>query len=55
MNLQTDTDDLGVELVYIKLIPEPTVFCYGLGYGLMELRSGHTEASYKVAIPAERW
>ena len=54
MNLQTDADDLGVEFVYIKLIPEPTVFCYGLGYGLMELRGNHVEASYKVTIPDDR-
>jgi general stress protein 26 len=54
MNLQTDADELGVEFAYIKLIPEPTVFCYGLGYSLMELRGNHTEASYKVTIPAER-
>ena len=54
MNLQTDADDQGGEFVYIKLIPEPTVFCYGLGYGLMELRGNHTEASYKVTIPADR-
>lgn len=54
MNLQTDVVDLGGELVYIKMIPEPTVFCYGLGYGLMELRGNHTEASYKVTIPADR-
>jgi general stress protein 26 len=54
MNLQTDADELGVEFVYIKMIPEPTVFCYGLGYGLMELRGNHTEASFKVTIPADR-
>ncbi len=51
MNLQTDTDE---ELVYIKLTPEPTVFCYGLGYGIMELKSGHENAAYKVTIPEGR-
>ena len=54
MNLQTDADELGVEFVYIKTTPEPTVFCYGLGYGLMELRNNHAGAGYKVTIPEER-
>ncbi len=51
MNLQTDTDE---ELVYIKLTPEPTVFCFGLGYGIMELRGEHVNAAYKVTIPEDR-
>jgi nitroimidazol reductase NimA-like FMN-containing flavoprotein (pyridoxamine 5'-phosphate oxidase superfamily) len=51
MNLQTDTDE---ELVYIKMTPEPTVFCYGVGIGLMELRRHHESAMYKVTIPEDR-
>lgn len=54
MNLQTDADELGVEYIYIKLIPEPAVFCYGLGYGLMEMRRNHAGLGYKVTIPEER-
>ena len=54
MNLQTDVDELGVEYAYIKINPEPTVFCYGLGYGIMELRGDHTGAAYKVTIPEDR-
>lgn len=40
--------------IFIKLKPEPTVFCYGVGIGLMELRSSHTEGDYKVTIPPDR-
>ncbi|MFW9814209.1 MAG: pyridoxamine 5'-phosphate oxidase family protein [Candidatus Thorarchaeota archaeon] len=54
MNLQTDTESIGIEYVYIKITPEPTVFCYGLGIGLMELRGDHTNAGYKVIIPKTR-
>ncbi|MHA3962764.1 MAG: pyridoxamine 5'-phosphate oxidase family protein [Candidatus Thorarchaeota archaeon SMTZ1-45] len=54
MNLQADADELGVEIAYIKITPEPTVFCYGLGYGLMELRGNHTGVGYKVTIPENR-
>lgn len=51
MNLQTDTEE---ELVYIKMTPEPTVFCYGVGIGIMELRGDHENAAYKVTIPKDR-
>lgn len=54
MNLQTDADELGVEFVYIKITPEPTIFCYGLGYGLMEQRGNRTNVGYKVTIPEDR-
>ena len=54
MNLQTEAESIGTEIVYIKMTPEPTVFCFGVGYGLMELR-GHIEtAMYKVTIPEDR-
>ncbi|MFW9788941.1 MAG: pyridoxamine 5'-phosphate oxidase family protein [Candidatus Thorarchaeota archaeon] len=54
MNLQTDADEIGIEYAYVKVTPEPTVFCYGLGFGLMELRGDHTSAGYKVTIPENR-
>lgn len=54
MNLQTEAESIGTEIVYIKMTPEPTVFCFGVGYGLMELR-GHIEsAMYKVTVPENR-
>ena len=51
MNVQTDTEE---EIVYIKMTPEPTVFCYGVGIGIMELRGDHENAAYKVIIPEDR-
>ncbi|MHA1949261.1 MAG: pyridoxamine 5'-phosphate oxidase family protein [Candidatus Thorarchaeota archaeon] len=51
MNLQTDTEE---KLVFIKMTPEPTVFCYGVGIGIMELRGDHENAAYKVTIPQDR-
>ncbi|MHA1925128.1 MAG: pyridoxamine 5'-phosphate oxidase family protein [Candidatus Thorarchaeota archaeon] len=40
--------------LFIKMRPEPTVFCYGVGIGVMELRSHLSEGDYKVIIPSER-
>lgn len=54
MNLQTEADASGADYVFIKIRPEPTVFCYGLGHGLMEMRGDHTNMGYKVTIPEER-
>ncbi|MHA1943671.1 MAG: pyridoxamine 5'-phosphate oxidase family protein, partial [Candidatus Thorarchaeota archaeon] len=54
MNVQTDADEIGMEIVYIKITPEPTVFCFGLGIGIMELRSDHANTGYKVSIPENR-
>ncbi|MFX1367951.1 MAG: pyridoxamine 5'-phosphate oxidase family protein [Promethearchaeota archaeon] len=49
----TDPEELA-DAVFIKLNPEPVVFCFGIGFGLMELRSSHTTGDYKVIIPPER-
>ncbi len=54
MNLQTDAESLGVEFVYIKITPEPTVFCYALGFGIVEMRREHANLGYKVIIPENR-
>ena len=54
MNLQTEAEDVGADLAYIKITPEPTVFCYGVGIGIMELRGDHENAAYKVTIPKDR-
>ncbi len=55
MNLQTDAEEISQDFVYIRVNPEPIVFCYGLGYSLMELRGNHTGAGYKVTIPEDRY
>jgi hypothetical protein len=54
MNLQTDADASGADYVFIKIDPEPTVFCYGLGHSIMEMRGDHTNMDYKVTIPVNR-
>ncbi len=53
MNEDTDPTE-GGGFVFIKITPEPKVFCYGIGFGLMELRKAHTEGSYSVMIPEKR-
>lgn len=40
--------------LFIKMNPEPTVFCYGVGIGIMKLRSELGAGDYKVTIPANR-
>jgi general stress protein 26 len=54
MNLNTESDDPDAEFVFIKITPEPTVFCYGLGFGIMEMRGDHANVGYKVIIPEVR-
>jgi len=54
MNLETDPEQASTNVVFIKITPEPTVFCYGLGFGLMEMRGNHTNVGYKVNIPKNR-
>ncbi len=54
MNMNTDLDDTITNMIFIKVNPEPTVFCYGLGYSIMEMRGDHTNVGYKVTIPRER-
>ena len=54
MNLSTESEDAGADMVFIKITPEPIVFCYGLGFGIMEMRSNHTDVGYKVTIPDKR-
>ena len=53
MTESIDPEELA-DAFFIKLHPEPTVYCYGVGIGLMELRSSHATGDYKVTIPAER-
>jgi general stress protein 26 len=54
MNLQTEAESIGTELAYIKINPEPTVFCFGVGIGIMELRGDIENGAYKVTIPEDR-
>ena len=54
MKVRDEAEAAGVPMVFIKIVPEPTVFCYGLGYGIMEMKSDPTRLGYKVVIPKER-
>jgi hypothetical protein len=54
MNLNTESEDPQSEYAFIKITPEPTVFCYGLGHSIMEMRGDHTNMGYKVTIPEDR-
>ena len=54
MNLQTTAEEIGTELAFIKMTPEPTVFCFGVGMGVMEIRGDHANSAYKVIIPENR-
>jgi general stress protein 26 len=53
MNLETEPEQ-DSSIVFIRILPDPTVFCYGLGYSIMEMRSNHTDVGYKVTIPIPR-
>ena len=53
MAQQLDSEVLEKAL-FIKMNPEPTVFCFGVGIGVMELRNELSSGSYKVTIPADR-
>ncbi|MHA1959683.1 MAG: pyridoxamine 5'-phosphate oxidase family protein [Candidatus Thorarchaeota archaeon] len=53
MNQETEVSE-DESVVFVRINPEPTVFCFGVGYGVMEMRSAHTEAAYKVQIPETR-
>ena len=41
-------------VVFIKIIPNEKLFCYGLGFNLMELRKNIESSSYFVRIPHKR-
>ncbi|MFW9908545.1 MAG: pyridoxamine 5'-phosphate oxidase family protein [Candidatus Thorarchaeota archaeon] len=51
MNLETDYPK--EEMVFLRIIPPRKLNVYGLGIPLMQMRSAHTEAGYKVEIPKE--
>ncbi len=53
MNLQMNPETMR-KAVVIRISPESTVYCYGVGIGLNELRKDPTVANYKVTIPRQR-
>ena len=42
------------QTVFIKIRPRRRMHCYGVGFGLMELRRDSAGAGYSVEIPADR-
>jgi general stress protein 26 len=57
MNLEQaiEEDPTGENIVFIKIIPNQKIFCYGLGISLMQLRKDVEIGSYSVIIPKERY
>ena len=53
-NIASSKEETLRKAVFIKLVPEPTVFCYGLGMSIMEIRRSHESGSYKIKIPEPR-
>ncbi len=39
---------------FIRIIPNPKVLCFGLGYNALKLRKGHGQGGYSVIILQER-
>ena len=53
MNLEVDSEVLK-DSVVIRIRPSKTVYVYGVGIGLNQMRKDPTSARYKVRIPPER-
>lgn len=47
-------DRLDEPAVFLKLIPDPKVLCYGVGIPLRQMRKHREHLDYRVFIPAER-
>ncbi|MFX1281712.1 MAG: hypothetical protein ACFFA3_20340, partial [Promethearchaeota archaeon] len=56
MNLKQASKISNIEerVVFIKIIPNKKLFCYGLGFNLMKLRKNVESGVYFVNIPDER-
>jgi nitroimidazol reductase NimA-like FMN-containing flavoprotein (pyridoxamine 5'-phosphate oxidase superfamily) len=53
MNLQVDSEAMK-DSTMIRIRPDRTVYCYGVGIGINKLRKDPTAARYKVIIPEGR-
>ncbi len=42
-----------MKYVFVKIEPDPKIFCYGVGFNILKLRSSHTTGGYSVTIPDE--
>ncbi|MFQ6125671.1 MAG: pyridoxamine 5'-phosphate oxidase family protein [Candidatus Heimdallarchaeota archaeon] len=41
-------------LTFVRIIPNPKVLCFGVGYNVFKLRKDHRQGGYSVIIPQER-
>jgi nitroimidazol reductase NimA-like FMN-containing flavoprotein (pyridoxamine 5'-phosphate oxidase superfamily) len=41
-------------IIFLKIIPDKTIFGHGIGISMFELRKDETKGSFKSIIPAER-
>ena len=42
------------DAIFIKIIPHNKLFCYGVGFSMMEIRKNIETGSYSVTIPPEK-
>ena len=47
-----DSDD--TDNVFVKIIPNNKVFCFGIGLSLLELKNNHEKGIFTVLIPSKR-
>ncbi|MFW9908884.1 MAG: pyridoxamine 5'-phosphate oxidase family protein [Candidatus Thorarchaeota archaeon] len=52
--LKMIVSDINPDETFLRIKPKPKVFCYGVGFNILELRSSHTSVSYSVLIPEDR-
>ncbi|MHA1992223.1 MAG: pyridoxamine 5'-phosphate oxidase family protein [Candidatus Hodarchaeales archaeon] len=41
--------------IFIEIIPDRSIYCHGLGFGLLEMRKKHTRTHFTVEIPQNRY
>ncbi|MBY9000010.1 MAG: pyridoxamine 5'-phosphate oxidase family protein [Candidatus Heimdallarchaeota archaeon] len=42
------------DYIFIKIIPNPKILCYAVGFNILKLRGSHTAGGYSVSIPDKR-
>jgi len=52
--LRMIVSEIDFDETFLKIKSKPKVFCYGVGFNILELRSSHTSVSYSVMIPEDR-
>lgn len=50
---EIETEDTE-SLTFVRMISNPKVLCFGVGYNVFKLRKGHRHGGYSVIIPHER-